>query len=143
MILGLGNDLVDIRRLEHLWKRFPDRLQKTLFTQGEYTYAVAHRFPAAEFAKRFAAKEACAKALGVGLKILGAKSSKGVKWQEVEVYSDPSGQPRLRLLGQAWDHLLVLTPPHATPITHISLSDQYPYALATVILSCNQAEGGR
>ncbi|MDR1267163.1 MAG: holo-ACP synthase [Holosporales bacterium] len=139
MILGLGNDLTDIRRFEHLWKRFPGRLQKALFTEGEYAYALGHRSPAAELAKRFSAKEACAKALGVGLKLLGAKTSEGIGWKDVEVCSDVSGQPQLRLLGKAWRRLLELTPAHATPTVHVSLSDQYPYAFATVILSAGGA----
>ncbi|MDR0662407.1 MAG: holo-ACP synthase [Holosporales bacterium] len=135
MILGLGNDLVAIPRLARLWQRFPQRLQQTLFTEKEYAYAMGHRTPAAELAKRFAAKEACAKALGVGLKVIGARTTEGIKWQEVEVCSDPAGQPHLRLLGQAWNRLISLMPEKTTPMIHVSLSDQYPYALATVILS--------
>ncbi|MDR0406586.1 MAG: holo-ACP synthase [Holosporales bacterium] len=140
MILGLGNDLTDINRIERLFRKFPVRFQQTLFTQEECVYALKHRFPATAFAKRFAAKEACAKALGVGLKVLGAKTTDGVLWKEIEVRLYSSGQPHLHLTGMALECLRALAPPRATPVVHVSLSDQYPYAFATVILSTTFSE---
>ncbi|MDR1910405.1 MAG: holo-ACP synthase [Holosporales bacterium] len=142
MILGLGNDLVDIRRIEQLLKKFPLRFQNSVFTAEERTYALRCQPAAPAFARRFSAKEACAKALGVGLKILGTKTPDGIRWQEVEVLSSATGQPFLHLTGNALARLQAMTPAHMTPVVHISLSDQYPYALATVILAATAVEGG-
>jgi holo-[acyl-carrier protein] synthase len=108
-----------------------------VFTQRECIYAFEHLSPAATFARRFAAKEACAKALGVGMKMLGAKTRDGVLWEEVEVLSGNAGQPILQLTGSALARLESMTPPHMASSIHVSLSDQHPYALATVVLAAD------
>ncbi|MDR2416691.1 MAG: holo-ACP synthase [Holosporales bacterium] len=140
MILGLGNDLVDITRIDRLLDRFALRFLRKVFTPTECTYAFKYPFPASILARRFAAKEACAKALGVGLKTLGARTKDGVLWEEVEVLSSGTGQPSLKLTGSALVRLKFMTPPHMIPSIHVSLSDQHPYALATVILTANSIQ---
>ncbi|MEI6730480.1 MAG: holo-ACP synthase [Pseudomonadota bacterium] len=130
MIIGIGNDLVDIRRIEQSLKRFGQRFENKIFTQGEIAKAKQKSSPkaqAATFAKRFAAKEACAKALGVGLG--------KISWQEIEVANDQLGKPSLQLSGNAALHLQNLAAGKSTSI-HLSLSDEYPYAQAFVIIEC-------
>lgn len=129
MILGIGTDTIDIRRIERSLARFGDRFTKRVFTETER--ARAERRPhqcAASYAKRFAAKEACSKALGTGLK-------KGVFWRDMGVANLPSGQPTLRLTGGAAARLAFLTPPGFTPHIHLSLTDDYPLAVSFVIIS--------
>ncbi len=133
MIVGTGFDTVDIRRIEVSLKRFGARFEQRVFTQGEI--AKAHRRVeggkhsprAATFAKRFAAKEACAKALGTGI-------SFGVSWKEIEVVNAPSGKPNIVLHGRAADLSALLCPAGYRPQIHVSLSDDYPYAYAQVII---------
>lgn len=129
MILGIGTDTIDIRRIERSLARFGDRFTQRVFTETER--ARAERRPdqrAATYAKRFAAKEACSKALGTGLK-------KGVFWRDMGVANLPSGQPTLRLTGGAAARLAFLTPPGFTPHIHLSLTDDYPLAVSFVIIS--------
>ncbi len=129
MILGIGTDTIDIRRVERSLARFGDRFTHRVFTETER--ARAERRPhqrAATYAKRFAAKEACSKALGTGLK-------KGVFWRDMGVANLSSGQPTLRLTGGAATQLAFLTPPGFTPHIHVSLTDDYPLAVSFVIIS--------
>lgn len=129
MILGIGTDTIDIRRIEKSLARFGDRFTQRIFTETER--ARAERRPdqrAATYAKRFAAKEACSKALGTGLK-------KGVFWRDMGVANLPSGQPTLRLTGGASVRLAQLTPAGYRPIIHLSLTDDYPLAVSFVIIS--------
>jgi holo-[acyl-carrier protein] synthase len=129
MILGIGSDLIDIRRVEQSLARFGDRFTLRLYTEVER--ARAERRPhdrAATYAKRFAAKEACAKALGTGLK-------KGVFWRDMGVVNLPSGQPTMHLSGGAAIRLIALTPPGFRSFVHLSLTDDYPLAQAFVIIS--------
>ncbi len=129
MILGVGADTIDIRRIERSLERFGDRFTMRIFTETER--ARAERRPsqrAASYAKRFAAKEACSKALGTGLK-------KGVFWRDMGVANMPSGQPTLRLTGGAAARLAQLTPAGREPFVHLSLTDDYPLAVAFVIIS--------
>lgn len=129
MILGIGTDTIDIRRIEQSLARFGDRFTHRVFTETER--ARAERRPnqrAATYAKRFAAKEACAKALGTGLK-------KGVFWRDMGVANLPSGQPTLRLMGGAAARLVQLTPSGYRSIIHLSLTDDYPLAVSFVIIS--------
>ncbi|MCE2509918.1 MAG: holo-ACP synthase [Alphaproteobacteria bacterium] len=128
MIIGFGSDLIDIRRVEHTLERFGDRFTNRLFTQVEREKA-AHRplTLAATYAKRFAAKEACSKALGTGLR-------KGVFWRDMGVVNDVSGKPTIELTGGAAQRMVEITPPGMSARVEVSLSDEYPYAQASVII---------
>jgi holo-[acyl-carrier protein] synthase len=129
MILGVGSDIIDIRRIEQTLERFGDRFIHRIYTETER--ARAERRPherAATYAKRFAAKEACAKALGTGLK-------QGVFWRDMGVVNLPSGQPTMRLTNGAASRLRQLTPQGLAPHIHVSLTDDYPLALGFVIIS--------
>ncbi|MBX3510888.1 MAG: holo-ACP synthase [Hyphomonadaceae bacterium] len=133
MILGIGSDIIDIRRIERSLERFGDRFILRLYTEQER--ARAERRPAqraATYAKRFAAKEACAKALGTGLK-------RGVFWRDMGVANLPSGQPTMRLTGGAARRLAELTPPGHVPHIHLSLTDDFPLAVGFVIISAELA----
>lgn len=128
MILGIGSDLCDIRRIERSLERFGDRFALRLFTETERTRA--ERRPhqrAASYAKRFAAKEACAKALGTGFR-------RGVFFSDMGVVNLRTGQPTLALTGGAATQLATLLPPGHTAFLHLSLTDEYPYAYAHVII---------
>ncbi|MGD9784923.1 MAG: holo-ACP synthase [Hyphomicrobiaceae bacterium] len=129
MILGLGNDIVDIRRIEKTLERFGDRFLNRVFTAHER--ARAERRPllrAATYAKRFAAKEACSKALGTGFR-------QGVFWRDMGVVNLPSGRPTLRLTGGALAHLETLLPPGMDVRIDLTLTDEFPQAQAIVIIS--------
>ena len=129
MIIGLGNDLIDIRRIEQTLERFGNRFIHRIYTETEQ--ARAERKPlqrAATYAKRFAAKEACAKALGTGLKL-------GVFWRDMAVINLSSGQPTMRLTNGALRRLEQLTPRGRVPHIHLSLTDDYPLAVGFVIIS--------
>ena len=129
MILGLGNDIVDIRRIEKTIERYGVRFLERIFTDAER--ARAERRPltrVATYAKRFAAKEACSKALGTGLR-------QGVFWRDMGVVNLPSGRPTIRLTGGAAAHLAAMTPPGTMPRIDLTLTDDHPYAQAIVIIS--------
>ncbi len=129
MILGLGADLCDIRRIEASLLRFGDRLTHRLFSADER--ARAERRPntrAASYAKRFAAKEACAKALGTGIR-------DGILMSDLRVVNTQSGQPEMHLHGAALARLHAMVPPGHAPRIALSLTDEYPYAFAQVIIS--------
>lgn len=129
MILGLGNDLIDIRRIEKTLDRFGARFVDRVFTEEEKRKAdgrIAAR--AATYAKRFAAKEACAKALGTGLR-------DGVFWRDMGVVNLPSGQPTLVLAGGAARRLASMLPPGKTARIDLTMTDDYPMAEAVVIIS--------
>ncbi|OYV36772.1 MAG: holo-ACP synthase [Rhodospirillales bacterium 20-64-7] len=129
MIIGLGSDLCDIRRIEQALARFGKRFTQRIFSETER--ARAERRPharAASYAKRFAAKEACAKALGTGFR-------RGVFFSDLRVVNLPSGQPTLALHGGAAIRLQALVPAGFAPAIHLSLTDEYPYAYANVIIS--------
>jgi holo-[acyl-carrier protein] synthase len=130
MILGLGTDLCDIRRIEAAIARFGDRFLERVFTPGERARA-GRRAPAiqaATYAKRFAAKEAAAKALGTGFR-------DGVFLSDIGVVNLPSGQPTLQLTGGAAARLAAMTPPGMETRIVLSLTDEPPYAFAQVIIS--------
>lgn len=127
-IIGLGNDLTDIRRIEKSMNRFNSRFIKRVFTDGEIAYAVSKGNKASNFAKRFAAKEACAKALGTGF-------AEGVFWKDMEVINDDLGKPTLSLSGGALKRLNVLTPGGMDAQIDLSITDEYPMAQAIVILT--------
>lgn len=129
MILGVGADLVDIRRVAAVLERHGDRFTHRCFTATER--ARADRRPharAASYAKRFAAKEACAKALGTGLR-------RDVFWRDMGVVNLPGGQPTMALTRGAAQRLASLVPPRYKPVIHVSLSDDDPWAQAFVVIS--------
>ena len=128
MIVGLGSDLVDIRRIEKTLDRFGARFSERLFTELERQRSDRRADRAASYAKRFAAKEACAKALGTGMRA-------GVFWKDMGVVNLRSGRPTMALTGGAAARLATLTPPGCRCVTHLSLTDDYPYALAFVIIA--------
>jgi len=130
MIIGVGNDVVDIRRIEQTLERFGDRFLDRVFTVTERVRSERRRdqVRAASYAKRFAAKEACAKALGTGLR-------NGVFWKDMGVVNLASGRPTLALTGGAARHLKSLLPIGSMPRIDLTLTDDYPYAHAIVIIS--------
>ena len=130
MILGLGNDAIDIRRIEKTLERYGDRFIERVFTPAERARSERRegRIRASSYAKRFAAKEACSKALGTGLR-------KGVFWRDMGVINLASGRPTLALAGGAARHLAELTPAGYEARIDLTLTDDYPYAHAVVIIS--------
>jgi holo-[acyl-carrier protein] synthase len=128
MIIGLGLDMCDIRRIEKSLERFGDRFTQRVFTETERKLADRRQQRAATYAKRFAAKEACAKALGTGV------PRRGVHWQHMGVVNLPSGKPTVALTGGAAERLAKITPPGMTAHVHLTITDEYPYAQAQVII---------
>lgn len=128
MILGLGNDLIDIRRIEEAIERFGDRFILRVFTETEQRRSDGKATRAASYAKRFAAKEACAKALGTGLR-------RGVYWRDMGVVNLPSGRPTLALSGGAAEQLVRITPDGYAARIDLTLTDDFPLAQAIVIIS--------
>ncbi len=127
MIVGLGSDLADIRRVRASLERFGDRFVTRIYTDLERARSERKVDPAASYAKRFAAKEACAKALGTGM-------SHGVFWRDMGVINLPSGKPTMALTGGAATRLASLIPEGMTAAIHLSLTDEDPYAQAFVII---------
>jgi len=128
VILGVGNDLIDIRRIEKTLDRYGERFIARIFTDLERRKSDARRQRAASYAKRFAAKEACAKALGTGLRA-------GVYWRDMGVINLPSGRPTLQLTGGAARILQEMTPLGHTVRIDLTLTDDFPLAAAIVIIS--------
>ena len=127
MIIGLGSDLSDIRRIQASLERFGDRFRERVFTDIERARSDRKADAAASYAKRFAAKEACAKALGTGMR-------RGVFWRDMGVVNMRSGQPTMQLAGGALARLQEMTPPGMKAVIHLSLTDDHPYAQAFVII---------
>jgi holo-[acyl-carrier protein] synthase len=127
MIIGLGSDLIDIRRIENSLERFGERFTQRVFTEIERAKSDRRRLRAASYAKRFAAKEACAKALGTGL-------SRGVFWRDMGVVNQPGGKPTMHLTGGAAIRLEALMPNGHKPIIHVTITDDMPLAQAFVII---------
>jgi holo-[acyl-carrier protein] synthase len=128
MILGIGNDVIDIRRIEKAIERYGERFLDRIFTAAERARSDGKAGRAASYAKRFAAKEACAKALGTGLR-------KGVFWRDMGVVNEPSGRPTMQLTGGAARQLERLTPDGYMPHVHLTLTDDFPVAQAVVVIS--------
>ena len=128
MIIGLGNDIVDIRRVERSLARFGDRFVERVFTRTERDKSDGRRNRAASYAKRFAAKEACAKALGTGLR-------RGVFWKDMGVVNLRSGKPTMALSGGALERLKAITPLGMTAQIDLTITDDFPLAQAIVIIS--------
>lgn len=133
MIIGIGSDLIDIRRIEKTLERFGDRFVRRYFTDIERVKAERRLRRADTYAKRYAAKEACAKALGTGL-------SRGVFWREIGVVNLPSGKPTLTLTGGALARLEAMTPTGMIAMLELTLTDEPPLAYAMVIISAVQVD---
>src|SRR5271157_224166 len=127
VIVGIGSDLCDIRRIERTLARHGDRFVARCFTEIERRRSEARAGRAASYAKRFAAKEACAKALGTGLR-------RGVFWKDMGVVNLPSGQPTMRLTGGAAQRLEAILPSGAEAFIHLTLTDEAPLAQAFVVI---------
>ena len=127
MIIGIGSDLIDIRRVEKTLERFGERFAKRCFTEIERAKSDRRKNRAASYAKRFAAKEACSKALGTGL-------SMGVAWREMGVVNLPSGKPTMQLTGGAAKRLDSLLPAGHKAVVHVTITDDFPLAQAFVII---------
>ena len=128
MILGLGSDLIDIRRIERMIERFGDRFINRIFTPAERRKCDGRANRAAGYARRFAAKEACSKALGTGFR-------RGVFWRDLGVVNLPSGRPTMRLTGGASLRLAEMTPAGMTARLDVTLTDEPPIAQAVVIIT--------
>ncbi|PHP68294.1 holo-ACP synthase [Zhengella mangrovi] len=127
MIIGLGSDLIDIRRVERSLERFGSRFTDRIFTDVEKAKSDRRKERAASYAKRFAAKEACSKALGTGL-------SNGVFWRDMGVVNLPGGKPTMHLTNGALARLEAMTPPGHRPVIHLTITDDFPLAQAFVII---------
>ncbi|WP_159592737.1 holo-ACP synthase [Chelativorans xinjiangense] len=127
MIIGLGSDLIDIRRIEKTLERHGERFVHRVFTEIERAKSDRRRLRAASYAKRFAAKEACAKALGTGL-------SRGVFWRDMGVVNLPGGKPTMQLTGGAAARLEAMLPPGHKALVHLTITDDFPLAQAFVII---------
>jgi holo-[acyl-carrier protein] synthase len=127
MIIGLGNDMVDIRRIEKTLERYGDRFVQRLYTEIEQKKSDHRAQRAASYAKRFAAKEACSKALGTGF-------HRGVFWKDMGVVNEPSGRPTLQLTGGAKIQLDRITPAGHKAHILLTITDDYPYAQAIVMI---------
>ena len=128
MIIGTGNDLCNIERIKGSLERFGERIEKRCFTEGEIAKARRRRLSAETYAKRFAAKEACAKALGTGV------PRRGVHWKMMEVVNLPSGKPTLKLTEGAEKRLAEITPEGHVAHVHLTMTDDHPWAEAQVII---------
>jgi len=127
-VIGLGNDIVDIRRIEQSLERFGDRFIQRIFTDVEVARSEARAGRAASYAKRFAAKEACAKALGTGFR-------RGVFWRDMGVVNLASGRPTMELTGGAREQLRLITPPGHEIQIDLTITDDYPWAQAIVLIT--------
>lgn len=127
MIIGIGSDLIDIRRIEKTLARHGERFTNRCFTEVERARSDRRAARAASYAKRFAAKEACSKALGTGL-------SHGVFWRDMGVVNLPGGKPTMQLSGGAATRLQQMTPAGMVCAIHLTITDDYPMAQAFVII---------
>ena len=127
MILGIGTDLANIDRISRTLERFGDRFRHRVFTETELLKASRRADEAGTLAKRWAAKEACSKALGTGLAM-------GISWKDMAVTNRRGGQPEMALTGWAAERLAALTPPGHEAVVHVSLTDDHPWAQAFVVI---------
>lgn len=133
MIIGLGSDLIDIRRIENSIEKFGDRFIERIFTATEQEKSDKRKMRAASYAKRFAAKEACSKALGTGI-------SNGVYWRDMGVVNLPGGKPTLKLTNSAAKRLAELTPQGYQANIHLTITDDGPLAQAFVVIEAVKTE---
>ncbi len=127
MIIGMGNDIIDIRRIEKTLERFGDRFINRIYTDVEIAKSERRRNRVESYAKRYAAKEACSKALGTGFR-------KGVFWKDMGVVNLPTGRPTFKLTGGALERLDFLTPSGMQAIIHLTITDEPPQAQAVVLI---------
>ncbi|WP_112321813.1 holo-ACP synthase [Oceanibium sediminis] len=131
MILGVGTDLCNIERIEGTLARFGDRFRNRVFTETEQRKAERRADTPGTYAKRWAAKEACSKALGTGLRM-------GIAWKDMAVSNLRSGQPVMQVTGWAEKRLAEMTPPGHEAIIHVTLTDDYPWAQAFVVIEARR-----
>ncbi len=127
MIIGIGTDLANIERIEGVLARHGDRFRNRVFTAAEQRKAGSRKDEAGTYAKRWAAKEACSKALGTGLRM-------GISWRDMAVSNLETGQPVMEVTGWAAERLAALTPPGHEAVIHVSLTDDHPWAQAFVVI---------
>ena len=135
MIIGIGNDLCNIERIEKTLAKFGERFENRVFTETEIALARRRRRTAETYAKRFAAKEACAKALGTGV------PRRGVHWKHLGVVNLPTGKPTLALTGGAAKRLDAMMPDGHEAIIHLTITDDHPWAEAQVIIEAIPVSG--
>lgn len=133
MILGIGTDLANIERIQGVLDRFGDRFRNRIFTELEQARAERMPDPAAVYAKRWAAKEACSKALGTGLRM-------GIAWKDMSVRNLPTGQPVMEVTGWARERLESMTPDGYVATIHVTLTDDHPWAQAMVMIEALHPE---
>ncbi|NEI69895.1 holo-ACP synthase [Rhizobium lusitanum] len=134
MIIGIGSDLIDIRRVEKTIERFGARFTERCFTDIERAKSEGRKNKAASYAKRFAAKEACSKALGTGL-------AQGVFWRDMGVVNLRSGKPTMQLTGGAAERLASMLPANHRAAIHLTITDDFPLAQAFVIIEALPIDG--
>ncbi len=130
MILGIGSDLANIERIAGVLERHGDRFRNRVFTEIERAKAEGRRDVAGTYAKRWAAKEACSKALGTGLRM-------GISWRDMAVSNLETGQPVMAVTGWAAERLAAMTPPGHEAIIHVTLTDDHPWAQAFVVIEAH------
>lgn len=135
MILGIGTDLANIERIQGTLDRFGDRFRNRVFTQTEQRKAERRRDVAGTYAKRWAAKEACSKALGTGLRM-------GISWRDMAVSNLRTGQPVMEVTGWAAERLAAMTPPGHEATIHVTLTDDHPWAQAFVVIEARPLAQG-
>lgn len=128
MIVGMGIDIIDIKRIESVIDRYGNRFKNRVFTSKEIAKCESRRLSINSYAKRYAVKEACSKALGTGFR-------RGVYWRDIEIINSKSGKPELYLQNGALEILNNLIPPNCTSKIDVSITDEYPYAQAIVIIT--------
>ena len=133
MILGIGTDLANIERIAGTLERFGDRFRNRVFTEREQAKAARRKDEAGTYAKRWAAKEACSKALGTGLAM-------GISWKDMSVSNLRTGQPVMELTGWAAERLAEMTPAGHTATVHVSLTDDHPWAQAFVVIEAEPVQ---
>ncbi|MFP1643818.1 holo-ACP synthase [Pontitalea aquivivens] len=131
MILGIGSDLANIDRIAATLNRFGDRFRNRVFTPAEQAKAERRADTPGTYAKRWAAKEACSKALGTGLRM-------GIAWRDMAVSNLHTGQPVMHLTGWAADRLAAMTPPGHEAVIHVTLTDDHPWAQAFVVIEARR-----
>lgn len=131
MILGIGSDLANIERIEATLARFGDRFKNRVFTETEQRKADSRADAAGTYAKRWAAKEACSKALGTGLRM-------GISWKDMAVTNLRSGQPVMHVTGWAAERLRQMTPEGHEAVIHVTLTDDHPWAQAFVVIEARR-----
>ena len=135
VILGIGTDLANIIRIEATLARFGERFRNRVFTEAEQRKAEGRRDVAGTYAKRWAAKEACSKALGTGLRM-------GISWRDMAVSNLETGQPVMQVTGWAAERLAQITPPAHEAVIHVTLTDDHPWAQAFVVIEARPKPAG-